>query len=251
MYLRKAGWKTLRMGLTPWDQVDGIMVLKTIEEYARRCYKSEGAMTEDSAIPFMTKRMNPKNPHIALLDHLHVTAEYIADRGFSHEYLRHKLTEILGSGCVEPVDDFTPPAVCQESTRYCNYMRSGGVCFIIPPWIAMIPEGEYSKWLHDSEMPEFWLDLLPVEQTWFQAKLMAEYAYLREIELGWTPQMARGDLSISTKTEFIVTCSLTEWRHIFKQRTSAAAHPQMVELIRPQLEEFKRKIPVLFDDIVY
>jgi thymidylate synthase (FAD) len=71
------------------------------------------------------------------------------------------------------------------------------------------------------------------------------------LRLGLSPQMARGELLIKTKTEFIVTCSLTEWRHIFKQRTSAAAHPQMVELMRPQLEEFKRKIPVLFDDITY
>lgn len=247
MYLRRPGWKTLRMGLTPWDQVDGLQVLKVIEEYARRCYKSEGAMTEDSAIPFMTKRMNPKNPHIALLDHLHVTSEYIADRGFSHEYLRHKLTEILGAGCVEPTDDFAPPAVCQESTRYCNYMKSGGVCFIIPPWITSIPEGDYEHYIPDN----LWMGLTEVEKVWFKNKLNSEHAYLKEIELGWTPQQARGDLLIATKTEFIVTCSLTEWRHIFKQRTSSAAHPQMYELMRPQLNQFKEKIPVLFDDIQY
>lgn len=248
MYLRKPGWKTLRVGLAPWDQVNGIQILKVIEEYARRCYKSEGNMTEDSAIPFMTKRMNPKNPHIALLDHLHVTAEYIADRGFSHEYLRQKLTEIIGAGCIDVVDDFKPMAVCQESTRYCNYMKSGGVCFIIPPWITKIPEGEYNG---IDVLGDMWASLSEVEQVWFNAKLMAEFSYLKEIELGWTPQMARGDLSIATKTEFIVTCSLTEWRHIFKQRTSFAAHPQMIELMRPQLDEFKQKIPVLFDDIIY
>jgi len=249
MYLRRPGWKTLRMGLTPWDQVDGITVLKTIEEYARRCYKSEGCTTEDSAIPFMVKRMNPKNPHIALLDHLHATAEYIADRGFSHEYLRQKLTEIIGAGCIEVVDDFKPMAVCQESTRYCNYMKSGGVCFIIPPWVD-IPEGDYAY----MDTPVVW-EIPPwhneIEKLWVKNAWHSEYTYLEMLKLGLTPQQARGELLIKTKTEFIVTCSLTEWRHIFKQRTSVAAHPQMVELMRPQLEEFKRKIPVLFDDIVY
>jgi thymidylate synthase (FAD) len=249
MYLRKPGWKTLRMGLTPWEEVDGIKVLKTLETDARLCYQSEGKMTEDSAIPFMTKRMNPKDPHLALLDHLHITAEYIADRGFSHELLRHKLTEIIGSGCVVPVDDFKPMAAMQESTRYCNYMKSGGVCFIIPPWITKLPEGEYSIDIHDAYISRYGLNR--AERIWLRNKFSSEYAYLEELSEGWTPQMARGDLLIATKTQFRVTCSLTEWRHIFHQRSAIMAHPQMRELICPQLDEFKAKIPVLFDDIVY
>ena len=34
-------------------------------------------------------------------------------------------------------------------------------------------------------------------------------------------------------------------------RTAKAAHPQMRELICPLLDEFKTKIPILFDDITY
>lgn len=247
MHLLKPGWKTLRMGLTPWEDVKAMDVLKIIEAEGRRCYKSEAKITDESAIDFVTLRMNQK--HIALLDHLHVTAEYICDRGVSHEWIRHKLTEILPSINIEDGYDWTPMAVSQESTRYCNYMKRGGVCFIIPPWITKIPEGEYEIDNQDRYIHQF--NLNRAERIWFRNKLISEYSYLEELNEGWTPQMARGDLAISVKTEFSVTCSLTEWRHVFSQRTSGAAHPQMREIMRPQLDEFKRTLPILFDDINY
>lgn len=244
MYLIKPGWKNLRMGIVDWDAVDGLTVLKVIEEYGRKCYKSEGKATEDSAVTFVEKRL--RDGHIAILDHLHLTAEYICDRGVSHEWLRHKLTEIFGSDSIkngESAYDWKPMAVCQESTRYCNYMKRGGVVFVIPPWIN-VPEGEYN------EMPG-WNWVNPATEVWFGGCLESEYRYLKLIELGWTPQMARGDLAIKVKTEFVVTCSLTEWRHVMKQRTHNTAHPQMTELMRPQLRQLQQKIPVIFDDIVY
>lgn len=242
MYLIKPGWKTLRMGLTPWEEVDGIQVLKVLELNARKCYKSEGAMTADSALPFMKKRMSGNKPHIALLDHLHITAEYICDRGVSHEWLRHKLTEMLGAGIFEDIYDWKPMAVCQESTRYCNYMKSGGVVFVVPPWVN-IPEGEYN------DPPFYPVFENEADRLWFYSALHSEHTYLELLRLGWTPQMARGDLLIKVKTEFIVTCSLTEWRHVFSQRADGAAHPQMQELMRPQLLQFQEKIPVIFDDL--
>lgn len=254
MYLMKPGWRTVSMGLVPWDKVNGLDVLKFIEREARRCYQSEPAITEDSAIPFMKRRLNPSNPHIAILDCLHITAEYICDRGISHEWIRHKLTEIFPTGDFIDEPDWTPMSVTQESTRYCNYMKKGGVCFIIPPWVN-IREGEYEEKAlveyASSTEREWYNQATRAEQLWFKGALHSEYIYLEEIKEGWTPQMARGDLAIKTKTTFGVTCSLTEWRHIMKQRTADAAHPQMRELMRPQLLEFQQKIPVIFDDISY
>jgi len=46
-----------------------------------------------------------------------------------------------------------------------------------------------------------------------------------------------------------MTANIREWRHILKLRTSKAAHPQMIEVMVPILQEFQEKIPVLFDDI--
>ena len=247
MHLIKPGWKTLRMGITPWADVKAMDVLRIIEKEGRRCYKSEDKITAKSAMQFVALRV--AQGHIALLDHLHVTAEYVCDRGVSHEWIRHKLTEILPSSAIEDGYDWTPMAVSQESTRYCNYMKSGGVCFIIPPWIDKIPEGEYHIDKQDTDL--FRLGLNRAERIWFRNKLQSEYAYLEELNEGWTPQMARCDLVIGVKTEFSVTCSLTEWRHVFSQRTADTAHPQMKEIMRPQLEEFKRVLPVIFDDINY
>lgn len=48
-----------------------------------------------------------------------------------------------------------------------------------------------------------------------------------------------------------MTMNLREWRHFFTLRTASAAHPQMREIAQPMLEEFKRLIPVVFDDIKY
>ena len=243
MHLRRAGFENLRMGITPWDDVDGMDVLRAIEEYGRLCYKSEAAITDTSAVKFVADRI--KQRHIALLDHLHITAKFITDRGVSHEWLRHKLTEMLGVGCVEAIPDydFAPMAVCQESSRYCNYMKSGGVVFIIPPWINSIPEGEYN---HGTDCPS---GLTRAESLWYYNKLQSEHTYIELLKAGWSPQQARGDLLISTKTEFIVTCSLTEWRHVMSQRTAKAAHPQMREIMEPQLISFRKKIPVIFDDL--
>lgn len=68
------------------------------------------------------------------------------------------------------------------------------------------------------------------------------------ILLGATPQIARSVLPNSTKTEIVVTMNLREWRAFFKLRTAPAAHPQMREITIPMLQEFKKQIPVIFDD---
>jgi thymidylate synthase (FAD) len=67
--------------------------------------------------------------------------------------------------------------------------------------------------------------------------------------MGWSPQQARSVLPNSLKTEIVMTANLREWRHFFRLRTSAAAHPQMREIAVPMLAEFKRLISVVFDDI--
>ena len=47
-----------------------------------------------------------------------------------------------------------------------------------------------------------------------------------------------------------MTANIREWRHFFKLRTSTAAHPQMREVAIMLLNQFKEKIPILFDDII-
>lgn len=67
--------------------------------------------------------------------------------------------------------------------------------------------------------------------------------------MGVTPEQARSILPNSLKTEIVVTMNLREWRHFFKLRISKRAHPQMREISMPLLSEFKKILPVIFEDI--
>jgi thymidylate synthase (FAD) len=112
----------------------------------------------------------------------------------------------------------------QESTRYCNYGKIG-VKFITPS---------------DFELDEDDYELL----------ISIEEHYNNCLAKGRTPQQARYFLPNGLKTEIIMTANLREWRHFFKLRTAKAAHPDMRNLTRPLLEEFKKEIPVIFDNIL-
>lgn len=194
--------------------------LKTIEAAGRTCYKSEDKITEKSAEKFV--RMIIKRGHLSVIEHAYMSVRFICDRGITHEIVRHRLA-----------------AYSQESTRYCNY--KGGVTFIIPPWVNM-KEGEYEYGapLHTNLLSSV---------DWAKSMWSAEYSYISLLKFSWSPQQARSVLPNSLKTEIIMTANLREWMHIFKLRTSKAAHPQMRELMIPLLKEMKTLVPVIFDDI--
>lgn len=78
----------------------------------------------------------------------------------------------------------------------------------------------------------------------------AEAHYFSLLDSGATPQEARSALPNSTKTEITITANYREWRNFFKLRTAKAAHPQMREVTIPLLEELKKKLPIIFDDII-
>ena len=193
--------------------------LSLIETAGRVCYKSEDKITPTSSQQFCQRLT--KLGHESVIEHSAMTVKFIVDRGVSHELVRHRLC-----------------AFSQESTRYCNY--KGGVTFILPPW-CIIEAGEYIN------VDEIGSD--QGEYDWVFAMLSAENTYIELLKFGWSPQQARSVLPNSLKTEIVVTANFREWRHIFKLRTSKAAHPQMKEIMLPLLKEVKRRIPVIFDNI--
>ena len=80
----------------------------------------------------------------------------------------------------------------------------------------------------------------------------AEKAYFDMLDIGHTPQEARSVLPNSLKTEVNMTCNLREWRWFFKLRAAGITgtpHPQMLEVAVPLLQDMKKLIPVIFDDI--
>ena len=212
--------------LTP---INGEQILKSIEKIGRTCYKSEDKITEGSAEKFV--RMLVKNGHEAMIEHEAITVKFICDRGISHEIVRHRMASFA-----------------QESTRYANYSKDkfgNELTFIKPCWF----KGIYS----DIQQEPMWYSLdMPIdEKMWLWYCYEAEKYYMKLLELGWKPEQARSILPNSLKTEIIMTANLREWRHFFKLRCDKAAHLQIRELAIPLLEEFKSKIPAVFDDITY
>ena len=87
-------------------------------------------------------------------------------------------------------------------------------------------------------------------QLWYNTIKKIEETYNQMISIGIKPQEARSILPNSLKTEIVVTMNLREWRHFFALRTAKRAHPQMKEVADMILDEFKQKIPIIFDDIL-
>lgn len=145
----------------------------------------------------------------SIVEHASATVDFLVDRGITHEIVRHRLFS------------FT-----QESTRFVNYEKK------MPPNFIM---------------PEAITDNL--QDIWRQAITNCENVYRGLINSGVTPQIARSVFPNALASRLIVTGNLRNWRHFFIMRTTKEAHPQMREVTIPLLEEFKAKIPILFDDI--
>lgn len=191
------------------DQLNGEEILKKIELCGRVCYKSENKITAKSAEKFARDLI--VRGHESVLEHFSFSVRFIVDRGVSHELVRHRVASFS-----------------QESTRYCRY-NNRDITFIQP----------------FSETRQ-----IAAYSIWHEAMRNAAVSYSMLVDdLKISAQEARSVLPNSLKTEIIMTANLREWRHFFKLRTSAAAHPQMREITIPLLAELKEKIPGVFDDI--
>jgi len=204
----------------------GIKELQHIEKIGRVCYKSEDKITEDGESAKKFVKMLIGRGHEAMIEHSSLSVKFIVDRGVSHELVKHRIASFA-----------------QESTRYCNYSldKFGNEINVIE-----IDGGiEHDEKMKNMSTPE----RNAVEDEWASAMEDAERHYIKLMEMGATPQIARSVLPNSTKTEITITANYREWRNFFKLRTANAAHPQMQEITRPLLNELKAKLPIVFDDI--
>lgn len=205
--------------IKPYTQIyldfDGQKMIEKIEAIARTCYKSEGKIKDDSAEKMVKALVN--SGHLAMIEHASVTVKFVVDRSISHELVRHRLASFA-----------------QESTRYCNYSKddfSSEITFIIPEYLAYGSEGF---------------------KIWKEQMKAAEKAYFDLLNFGLSAQEARAVLPNSLKTELIMTANLREWMHFFNLRaagTTGTPHPQMLEVAVPLLQDMKKLIPVIFDNI--
>ena len=207
------------------DQIEGHKILKHIEKIARTCYKSEDLINDESAEKMIKKLI--KLNHLAMIEHASVSVLFTCDRGVTHEIVRHRVA-----------------SYAQESTRYVNYSKDkfgNEIGYIdIAGGIALDTKMK--------DLPVATIDAIISE--WHQACIDAEKHYMKMLELGATPQIARSVLNNSTKSDINVTMNLREWRHFFELRCDTPAHPQMRELVIPLLKEMSEVIPIVFDDLV-
>lgn len=155
--------KIVDAGYEILDPLNGEEILRKIERVARVCYKSEDKITEGSAEKMV--RALIKSNHMAMLEHYSFSVKFICDRGVSHEIVRHRVA-----------------SYAQESTRYCNYNKSGDVAFIRPVFFA-------------EDTPEM--------DNWVDSCMRAEKTYNYLISEGRTPQEARSVLPNSL-TELLI-----------------------------------------------
>ena len=81
-----------------------------IERAARTCYLSEPKGDPDRFLASLLRR-----GHLSVFEHATASFRVVANRGVSHEFVRHRLA-----------------SYSQESTRYCDY-GGDGISVIQPP----------------------------------------------------------------------------------------------------------------------
>ena len=155
----------------------GINELKHIERIGRVCYKSEGNITEDGESAKKFVKMLINRGHEAMIEHSSLSVKFTVDRGVSHELVRHRIASFA-----------------QESTRYVNYSldKFGNEINVIN-----IDNGIKL----DRKMKNMDSDTIAaIIEEWSVAMEDAEKHYMKMMNLGATPQIARSVLPNSTKT---------------------------------------------------
>ena len=185
------------------------VTLKRIEQIARTCYQSEGAIKPGSDAKMVA--MLCKNHHYAMIEHSSLSIKFITDRGVANEIVRHR----IGS-------------YAQESTRYCNYSKDK-----FDNQITVIDHGYTGH----------------TRVYWISACDYAEGLYQDMLASGATPEQARDVLPLCLKTEIVCTWNLREWHEVLRLRTAKDAHPAIRELMIPVLHELQEVYPEIFNDI--
>lgn len=164
-----------------------------------------------------------------------ITVKFVLPISISREFVRHRVFSFM-----------------EQSTRYCNYNSdkfNNELTFIIPYWADM-KEARYVYWDDD------WMDgtdrhAIPTKilkhndgdttDIFISQCQTSELTYREIINSGMKAQEVREILPLCTKTELIMTGTVSQWEEFFKLRTDRAAHPQARELAVPLKEEFIKR----------
>lgn len=218
------------------NRPDAELILNTIETAYRICYRSDPSDNRDAFI-----KSKISIGHESPLEHANISVIITTNRGVSHEIVRHRIA-----------------SYSQESTRYCNYSKDkfdNQITFIRPEWCSEAILGAWDQHRYEDLLKAESLPgsgISKYEVSWLRDCLTTESNYLQILTEGYSPQQARDVLNNSVATKIMVTMNVREWRHFFKLRalgTTGKPHPEMQQFTIPMLCEFKKSIPIVFDDL--
>lgn len=202
--------------IDPVDRQDGISLLKKVEYFGRISHGSEDKQTENSWDKFINAVVITHGDW-SIVEHASASVILKVDRGITHELVRHRLM-----------------AITQSSTRFINYGKGEGQIEVIAPsWPETLANDEK----------------VIAQTNWQLSMERAEQDYMHMLAQHISPQIARSVLPTCLAATIGLTCNLRNWRHIFLMRTSKETHVDARKIMIPILEEFQRRIPILYDDI--
>lgn len=227
-----------------WPSRQAGAALSQIEIAARVSHRSEEDITEASAERLL-RIITLRKGDWSVVEHVAATVEMVVDRGITHEIVRHRIASYT-----------------QESTRFVNYVKKMPPSFIYPrvgvrcehclSGNEPIPPQKNSRtepWTHLYNEPHLVDGNCSYDSCWLTAIQNSEDDYRNLLDMGWRTQEARSVFPTALAAKIIVTMNLRSWRHYFLMRTTKEAHPQIRQVTEPLLEEFKKQIPVFYEDI--
>ena len=160
-----------------------------------------------------------------------VTVRFTTSNGIMRELTRHR-----------------SHSFAVESTRYCNYSKNkfnNEITFIQPYWFTHDCTKKYLNKLNVLKYTP--KDNYTLEENLFLTHLLdVEEKYMGLINLGLKAQEAREVLPLATKCDMVMTGFVSDWKHLFRLRTSFIAetgkpHPDMSNLCDPLYKEFVKR----------
>lgn len=122
--------------------------------------------------------------------------------------IRHTFCVTTQVSTSRELNRMSPNNIAEQSTRYVNFGRRGGITICRPHWWSTAP----------------WYRRAVALVSW----QMAEWAYMLMLRMGMKPEDARGVLPLDTATRVVYTYNGREWYHFLQLRlegTTGRAHP--------------------------
>lgn len=198
---------------------------------------------------------------MAILAPFEVTEEEFIDKALNAHcndalmLLRMTLVVTTQISTSRELNRTSPNSISEQSTRYVNLGRKGGVQICEPHWYENPAEALRKKLLKDDNGEQVYVPLRFANIRAKAAKWVfrlsckiSEWSYLLLLKLGLTPQDARGALPLDAYTVVAYTYNIKEWKHIIDLRyhgTTGAPHPnakavgsQISDIINTRMRQY-------------